>query len=124
MSKEEIIAAIKESAVKMGRPPRFSEFASAFPAIKMGAIRKYAGTYTLALREAGLDCLGSGFEVAMDELFRDWAVIVRKLKKLPTSTRASTACVLCPGDSRGGRRCREVCMNMRGSRNWMSSMGT
>ena len=86
MSKEEIIAAIKESAVKMGRPPKFSEFASAFPAIKMGTIRKYAGTYTLALREAGLDCLGSGFEVAMDELLRDWAVIVRKLKKLPTMT--------------------------------------
>ena len=86
IAKEEVIAAIRECAGKMGRPPKFSEFTSAFPAIKMGTIRKYAGTYTLALREAGLDCLGSGFEVAMDDLFRDWAVIVRKMKKLPTMT--------------------------------------
>src|SRR5438270_3000734 len=86
VSKEEIIAVIKECAGKLGRPPKFSEFESAYPAIKMGTIRKYVGTYTLALREAGLDCLGAGFEVAMDELFRDWAVIVRKMKKLPTMT--------------------------------------
>jgi hypothetical protein len=86
IAKEEIIAAIKESAEKLGRPPKFSEFTSAFPAIKMGAIRKYVGTYTLALQESGLNCLGSGFEVAMDELFRDWALIVRKMGKLPTMT--------------------------------------
>jgi len=60
IAKEEIIAAIKEAAEKLGRPPKFSEFTNAFPAIKMGTIRKYAGTYTLALREAGLDCLGAG----------------------------------------------------------------
>ena len=85
-AKQEMIAAIKECAAKLGRPPKFSEFTSAFPAIKMGAIRKYAGTYTLALQESGLDCLGAGFEVPMDELFRDWALIVRKMEELPTMT--------------------------------------
>jgi len=86
MSKEEIIAAIKDCAQKLGRAPKFQEFENAYPAIKMGAIRKYVGTYTLALREAGLECLGAGFEVAMDELFRDWAQIARKMKKLPNMT--------------------------------------
>ena len=86
MSKEEIIAAIQECARKLGRAPKFQEFENAYPAIKMGVIRKYVGTYTLALREAGLECLGAGFEVAMDELYRDWAMIVRKMKKLPTMT--------------------------------------
>ena len=94
----------------------------------MGAIRKYLGTYTLALQESGLDCLGAGFEVAMDELFRDWALIVRKMKKLPTMTeyehQSKYSVRPLTDGSRGGRRCREVCMNMRGSRNWMSSTRT
>jgi hypothetical protein len=86
VSKEDIIAAIKECAGKMGRAPKYAELLNHFPPAKMGAIRKYLGTYTLALHESGLDCLGAGFEVAMDELFRDWALIVRKMKKLPTMT--------------------------------------
>ena len=86
MSKEEIIAAIKDCAQKLGRAPRFSELLSAYPAAKMGAIRKYLGTYTLALRESGVECAGPGFEVAMDDLFRDWALIVRKMGKIPNMT--------------------------------------
>ena len=86
MSKEEIIAAIKESAEKLGRAPKYAELLNAFPAAKMGAIRKYLGTYTQALRESGMDCLGAGFEVAMDDLFRDWALIVRKTGKVPNMT--------------------------------------
>ena len=86
MSKEEIITAIKECAQNLGRAPKYAELLNHFPPAKMGAIRKYLGTYTLALQESGLDCLGAGFEVPMDELFRDWALIVRKMKKLPTMT--------------------------------------
>src|SRR5690349_16397425 len=86
MSKEEIIAAIKECAQKLGRAPKHSELIQHCPAAKMGAIRKYLGTYTLALRESGLDCLGMGFEVAMDDLFHDWARAVRKLGKIPNMT--------------------------------------
>ena len=77
-SKEDIIAAIKECAQNLGRAPKYAELLSHFPLAKMGAIRKYLGTYTLALQQSGLDCLGAGFEVAMDELFRDWALIVRR----------------------------------------------
>lgn len=86
MSKEEIIAAIKECADKLGRAPKFTELIQVYPAAKMGAIRKYLGTYTLALRESGMDCLGSGFEVPMDDLFRDWVQVVRKTRKVPNMT--------------------------------------
>src|SRR5260221_13773160 len=86
VSKEDIIAAIKECAGKMGRAPKYAELLNHFPPAKMGAIRKYLGTYTLALRESGMDCLGAGFEVATDVLFRDGGLIGRKMKKLPTMT--------------------------------------
>jgi hypothetical protein len=86
MSKEEIIAAIKKCADELGRAPKFTELIQFYPAAKMGAIRKYIGTYTLALRESGMDCLGPGFEVAMDDLFRDWVQIVRRMRKVPNMT--------------------------------------
>jgi hypothetical protein len=86
MSKEEIIAAIQECARKLGRAPRFAELEQHCPAAKMGAIRKYIGTYTLALRESGVECVGAGFEIAMDDLFRDWTRVARKLRKVPNMT--------------------------------------
>ena len=86
MSKEEIIAAIRDCARKLGRAPKFAELLQHCPAAKMGAIRKHIGTYTLALRESGIECAGAGFEVAMDDLFRDWTRVVRKLRKVPNMT--------------------------------------
>ena len=86
MSKEEIIAAIQECAEKLGRAPKYSELLNAFPAAKMGAIRKHLGTYTRALEESGVPGAGYGFEVTMDDLFRDWAGIVRKMGRVPTMT--------------------------------------
>ena len=67
VSKEEIITAIQECAGKLGRAPKFAELLQHCPTAKMGAIRKYIGTYTLALRESGIECAGAGFEVAMDD---------------------------------------------------------
>ena len=86
MSKEEIIAAIQECARKLGRAPKYEELIQHCSAAKMGAIRKYIGTYTLALRESGIECIGQGFEIAMDDLFRDWTRVVRKLRKVPNMT--------------------------------------
>ena len=53
VKKEDIIAAIKECAQNLGRAPKDAELLNHFPAAKMGAIRKYLGTYTLAHRKAG-----------------------------------------------------------------------
>jgi hypothetical protein len=86
VTKEEIIAAIKECAKNLGRAPSQPELSSVFPAIKMGTIRKYLGTYRQALEESGLAGAGCGYEATIDELFRDWAQIVRKMGKVPTMT--------------------------------------
>jgi hypothetical protein len=47
-------------------------------------VRKYFGSYRQALAECHLARSGAGYKVAMEELFRDWAGIVRQLKKLPS----------------------------------------
>lgn len=86
MSKEEIIAAIKESAEKLGRAPSQPELTTSYPAIKMGTIRKFFGTYTKALEESGFAGAGCGYEVTMENLFMDWAGIVRRTGKIPTMT--------------------------------------
>src|SRR6266404_377275 len=86
MGKEDIIAAIQECNKKLGRPPTQPELRSHFPAISMGAIRKYMGSYAQALQESGFTGVGCGYEVTIDDLFRDWAQIVRKTGKIPTMT--------------------------------------
>jgi hypothetical protein len=86
MSKEEIVAAIQECAAKAGRAPSQPELSSAYTAIKMGTIRKFFGTYTKALEESGFAGAGCGYEVTMENLFVDWAGIVRRTAKIPTMT--------------------------------------
>ncbi|HEY1525809.1 MAG TPA: hypothetical protein VGH51_06185 [Candidatus Angelobacter sp.] len=86
MSKEEIIAATKECAEKLRRAPSQPELSSAYPAIKMGKILKFFGTYTKALEESGFAGSGCGYEVTMENLFVDWAGIVRRTAKIPTMT--------------------------------------
>jgi Homing endonuclease associated repeat len=83
MSKEEIIAAIQESATKMGRVPTFTELCRATQLGKH-EIRKHFLTYAKALGECGLQRTGPGYEADLTTLFVDWAVLVRKLKKVPT----------------------------------------
>src|SRR5580765_7957485 len=86
MSKEKIIAAIKECAEKLGRAPSQPELRGLYPTINMGMIRKFLGSYTQALEESGFAGEGCGYEATMDDLFRDWAQIVRKMGKVPTMT--------------------------------------
>jgi hypothetical protein len=83
MSKEEVIAAIQESAARLGHVPTFTEVRRA---TKMGKheIRKHFLTYSKALSECGLQRTGPGYEVDARILFADWAGLVRKLGKLPT----------------------------------------
>jgi hypothetical protein len=52
VKKEDIIAAIQECAQNLGRAPKYAELLNHFPQAKMGAIRKYLGTYTLRCRRA------------------------------------------------------------------------
>ena len=82
-SKQEVIAAIRECAEKPGHSP-------SYPALKKmknithADFRKNFGTYTRALREAGIEPRGGGHMVGLEHLFKDWAEIVRSLKKTPS----------------------------------------
>jgi len=82
-SKQEVIAAIRECAEKLGHSP-------SYPALKKMKnithmdFRKNFGTYTRALREAGIEPRGGGHMVGLEHLFKDWAEIVRSLKKTPS----------------------------------------
>src|ERR1051325_4499480 len=82
-SKQEVIAAIRECAEKLGHSP-------SYPALKKMKnithmdFRKNFGTYTRALREAGIEPRGGGHMVGLEHLFKDWAEVVRMLKKTPS----------------------------------------
>ncbi len=84
MSKDQIIDAIKELGHKLGRYPSMPELNQSNPAVKMGTIRKHFAGYGEALRAAGFEGTGFGYTVGLDDLFRDWARLARKLQKVPS----------------------------------------
>ncbi|HEV7519780.1 MAG TPA: hypothetical protein VGP89_01680 [Candidatus Angelobacter sp.] len=83
MSKEEVIAAIQETAAQLGHVPTFAEVRRT---VKMSKheIRKHFLTYARALTDCGLQRTGPGYEVDAKILFLDWAGLARQLGKLPT----------------------------------------
>jgi ADP-ribose pyrophosphatase YjhB (NUDIX family) len=83
VTKEEILAAIRECAEKLGRSPSYTELQRTVNVTRR-SIRKHCVTYTHALRECGLERQGCGRQLQMDALFQDWAGIVRKVGKAPT----------------------------------------
>jgi hypothetical protein len=82
MSKEEIIAAIKECTEKLGHVPSFPELQVTMKVTKRG-IRANFGTYTEALATCGLERRGAGYELSARTLFLDWARLARKLGRTP-----------------------------------------
>jgi hypothetical protein len=83
MTKQEVIATIVESSARLGRVPSLPELTRESQ-VNRRQVRKYFGSYARALAECNLTRSGAGYKVAMEELFRDWAGIVRQLKKLPS----------------------------------------
>src|SRR5262249_48146434 len=47
-------------------------------------IRKHFATYKRALEECGLKRDGQGYKISPEELFRDWAAVMRKAGKVPS----------------------------------------
>jgi Homing endonuclease associated repeat len=84
VSGQDILAALREMAERLGRYPSMPELTQAHPEIKMGTVRKYFAGYGDALREAGFEGGGCGYTVTMDGLFRDWARLARKYQRCPT----------------------------------------
>ncbi|HKV95597.1 MAG TPA: hypothetical protein VJW20_23835 [Candidatus Angelobacter sp.] len=82
MTKEEILKAIQVCAKKLGRNPGLRELRR-YARVTEQAIFKHFDGLGNALRAAGMEAAGSGFEVPMSKLLLDWAEVVRKLKKIP-----------------------------------------
>jgi HNH endonuclease len=85
MTKEEMIAAVKQCAEKLGYPPSAPEFHKQTNVSK-NDLRKTFGSYRRLLFASGLERQGCGYLVTMESLFLDWAETARKLGKVPTIT--------------------------------------
>jgi hypothetical protein len=83
VTKQQITAGILECTAKLGRVPTYNELAK-LAGISRRVVRGLFGTYTRALRECNLEVKGGGRKVEMEELFKDWAGVARKLNKIPT----------------------------------------
>ena len=83
MTKQEVTTTILACAEKLGHVPSIPELMK-HAGIDRPQIRKYFGNYELALEECNLEIPERGRKVEMDRLFRDWAGVVRTLKRLPS----------------------------------------
>jgi hypothetical protein len=83
VTREEIINTVHEVAEKLGQTPSQADLAR-HSKVTRRQIRTTFGTYMQALRECKLLKRGPGKRVEMEPLFKDWAEIVRSLKRPPT----------------------------------------
>ncbi len=83
VTKEEVIAAMKECAVSLGHAPSFPELRKLTQVI-LWDIRKNFGTYGRALQACDLKRHGGGYKLEMRTLFQEWAEATRSLAKVPT----------------------------------------
>ena len=85
MTKEEIIATISQCTEELCHVPSAGELITRTK-VSLYAIRRTFGNYQRALKACGLERDGSGYTLSVDELFPDWAGVVRKLGRVPTIT--------------------------------------
>lgn len=85
MTKEEVIAAVKECADRVGHAPSMAEFRK-MAQVSKNQIRKNFGTYSKALAASGMERRGAGYRVSTRALFLDWAGVASNLEKIPTMT--------------------------------------
>lgn len=84
MTREEILTAIREVAEKLGHPPTFSQLED-MTAMRRRDVRRHFRTFNLALEESGVEQGFNSRRIPEHELFLEWAMIARKLKKLPSA---------------------------------------
>jgi hypothetical protein len=82
MSRQEVTAAILACTEKLNYVPTVPELMK-HAGIDRTEIRKHFGNYKQALEECNLQVPERGRKVEIDQLFQDWAEVVRSLKKLP-----------------------------------------
>ncbi|HET9182026.1 MAG TPA: hypothetical protein VFP59_07830 [Candidatus Angelobacter sp.] len=84
ITREEILAAIKDCATTLGRVPGIAEF-KLMKGISDRKVIACFGTWTNALRACEMAPI-KGNPVAIDTLLEHWAELARKLGRLPTAT--------------------------------------
>ncbi len=85
MSKEQIVDAVRYCMERLGHVPSRNELRK-MAMVSPKQIRWHFGTYTQMLRACGLERHGGGVKLDMEALLRDWAGLVRDLRKLPSLT--------------------------------------
>ena len=85
ISKEEVIQIVRDLAEKLGRAPSTYEIET-MTRITRQQIRRRFGNLTNILRACELGKPSAGLRIPTSALFRDWATVARKLKKLPSAT--------------------------------------
>lgn len=83
MTKEEVIAIVKDCTDKLGHAPTAAEFHE-MTAVTKRQVSKLFGGHTRMLAASGVSREGSGYPISMRSLFLDWAAIVRKVGAVPT----------------------------------------
>jgi len=83
MSKAEILQAIRSCAKQLKRKPTRDDLRRKTK-INWDMIRKHFGGMKEAMQLAGLEATGSGFPQTEATLLKDWAMVARKLEKLPS----------------------------------------
>jgi len=83
VTKANILAAIRVLARKLGRIPTRLELRK-MAGISEKVVSNRFGSYGRAVREAGFETVGPGYQTSNEGLLKDWAGVARKLGKLPT----------------------------------------
>ena len=83
MTKQEIISAVLECAERLGHTPSHVELLK-HAGVSRKAVRRHFANYGALLAECKLAGTGSGYKAALEDVFRDWARLVRELGKLPS----------------------------------------
>jgi HNH endonuclease len=83
VTKENVLAAIRVAARKLGRIPTRRELRQ-MAGISEKVVSNRFGTFGKAIRAAGFEPVGPGYQTSTAILLKDWARVARKLGKLPT----------------------------------------
>ena len=84
VTREEVIAAVKEVAGKLGRSPRYPEVIRVVNVTRRQIHRMFGG-WAEALQESGCERLrAGGTQLTMHQLWLDWVQVARKVERVPT----------------------------------------
>lgn len=83
LTTEEMKEMIQAVAQKLGHPPNVAELEEHTP-LKHWLIRKRFGSHTAALNACGISYRIQRHRIPMEGLFKEWAGVVRQIKKIPT----------------------------------------